>query len=89
MKHEAPRSITVPLGTDSEEIEKNLLHISRILGYKINKTKLIKHLLLKCISKHSLYTLGFISFQELNTTSEIIKNGRPIKLRARKIRGRL
>lgn len=81
MRKNQPKTINISLGSDADEINDNFLRLSRTLGYKINKTKLLKHILKNCDSKHSLYSLGFISFQELHTPTTFKRGGKDVRLK--------
>jgi len=80
------KSLTVRLGDDAEEINNNFIQLSRSLGRKINKTDLLKYILKNCNSKHSLYSLGFISYQELHEQPTFKRGGKNIKLSNRRMK---
>lgn len=85
MRKHQPKTINISLGADADEINDNFLRLSRTLGYKINKTKLLKHILKNCDSKHSLYSLGFISYQELHTPVIFNRGGKDVRLKSRRM----
>ena len=71
---------------EAEIITKNLLNVSRSLGYRVNISALIKHILTTTTSKKSLYDLGFISKFELETIPIVKKGHRVININTRKMR---
>jgi len=65
---------------DAKAIDDNLINLSRSLGYKINVSKLLRHVMINMVSKHSLYSIGYISFQELNSSATFKRGGKDIKI---------
>ena len=54
---------------DLKIIDENLKLLSHMLGYRINKSALIRHFLLNLKTKQDLFNIGFISFAELCSNS--------------------
>ncbi len=82
-----PMTINVRLTPDeAKTINDNFIHLSRTLGYRLNKSKLLKHILMNCNSKHSLYSLGFISYQTLHDQPKFKRGGKEIALKPRRMK---